>query len=265
MTHVTKTAVLGLIGVLATLGGAPPVASGAPDSAPRVVMFSPAAVHAGDAFIIDAEFAGRRPPRVWVGPYRVARSRVHVDAQETSSGSRRIWGRVPARVPSGEHFLKIATRAGAAVAAKPVQVASCGTDPVTPGTPVDLTVSGSNSYKTPIRLANAPVFVTEPSDPDKSSIAICGDDGKFRCLTIQTTTQARAEIHVGTVTTLGLFYYDGQSGSQWTKEPGGSVKVVEATPTSVRLSFDNVLTFKGTAPAGVPKTVTVKGSLEFKR
>ncbi len=269
-SRVLPSVALVLIGAAAALTYGARAAGSGPDAAPRLRAFAPAAVHPGDEFLIDADFAGHRPPKVWVGPYRVPRSRVRVEGASGTDGARRVWARVPSKVPSGSHLLKIATRAGKALAAKPIRVAACGGEAFEcpddiPDTGVDLMVTGAGGYGFPIRGAASPILVADASDPLTAFVSFCGDPGDSGCLMIRMTAQHAAEMHVGTVPAIELSLYDIRNTAQWRKDPGGDLRVVEARPTGVGLCIDAVLTRVGGLPEGLPETVTVRGYVAISR
>src|SRR6185503_8284365 len=84
---------------------------------PVVEGVSPPAVHAGDDVLIRARRVGRGRPHVWIGGHRVRRIDVRVDRVSEDADVDRVWARVPKRTPAGSHEVRLATRAGTAVAA----------------------------------------------------------------------------------------------------------------------------------------------------
>lgn len=257
---------------LAALAGGAPGASAARKSAavpPRVVAFSPAAAHAGDLLLVDVEQSGPRPPRVWIGRRRVPQRHVRVADASPAPGVRRVWARIPAKTPPGEHVVRIANRAGTAVAAKTVRVAACeeGAAPFdcgdVPDDGVELTVTGAGGFLHLVHVAASPA-PKAGGDPGTTVLTFCRDGGDpFRCVGVYLPL-APSAIHVGNVSATELDYYD-ELGNSWTKAPGGTLRVVEETPTRVALCIDAVLGVVGEPGEGRPASLRMTGHLVFSR
>ena len=219
---------------------------------PRIVSFSPAAVHPGGEFLVDAQYEGTSLPRLRVGGRAVPRSRIRV-GESPAEGVRRLWARVPRRAAAGDHEISLATRAGKAVAAKKIEVADCSEEPPAaagcgniPNAGVDLVVAGTGYRK--VLKTSASVAALKYPGQTVLEVSSAG----VGTLNLHIPLDA-SQIRAGTVSTDGLMFSDSSFNYYGTSD--ATFQVTEESPGRLGLCFDMPLaTISSSTPAAVRLT-----------
>lgn len=230
-----------------------------PGPAPRIVGFSPAAVHPGGEFVVDAQFEGRTLPRLRVGGRAVPRSRLRA-GESPADGVRRLWARIPKRAAAGDYEISLTTRAGKAVAAKPIQVADCDeeTPPATgcgniPNAGVDLVVSGTGYRK--VLKSSASVVAQKFPGQTVLDVSAAG----IGSLNVHILLDA-SQLHAGTAPTDGVMFSD--SNFNYYGTSSATFQVAEESPGRLGLCFDMPLE---TIANSTPATVRLTGHMVVTR
>lgn len=242
------------------------VASGGREEkpAPELLGVLPPVIHAGYPILLDVKYEGRRPPRVWIGPRRLSRSRVQPAESAQGSLSRRIWAWVPKRLEPGDHEVRIGTRAGMAKGSRFVQIADCEPVPPEPAgcgnipdKGVRLDATGSGGYRKQFKLTNS----ADPEVVFNQTVFNIGDNED--AIFSMNIPLDPSDMHVGPVPTLFINVTDfGTPYLAW-EIFGASVRVVEESSSRVGLCIDAVLD-RSVGTQG-PAQLTIHGHLVLQR
>ncbi|MCG3133418.1 MAG: hypothetical protein HMLKMBBP_00575 [Planctomycetes bacterium] len=253
--------------VSATAAG---VAAGSGEDRPAPVLlgFSPAAIHAGDLMVLDADLGGERGARVWIGGRKLPRRRVQVERRDGGAGvlpaPERLWVSVPRRLPAGSHEVALTTRAGRAAAAKRVEVIDC--DPpdepigdcggtLSSGVSIDAEGTGYD-----VRFTSAGPADLYPL-PSQSVVELEKNAGQITFGFQIDTAPSALESGDADAVQFHLADYTGGFRGYWSRD-AGTVRIVDTSATRVLICVDTTLTADGMFE---PATLRVRGFVVVRR